>query len=64
MQAPLICEQCKKDDVIRIADPRATAGDGEALDHWGDLTLTDGHYLCPKCNAMELRFGKSFIDWD
>jgi hypothetical protein len=65
MQAPLICEQCENDDVIRIADPRATADDGELLAHWGDsLTLTNGHYLCPKCNAIELRFENSSIDWD
>jgi hypothetical protein len=32
-------------------------GDGKNNERWGELTLTDGHYLCPKCGAFELRFG-------
>ena len=48
----------------RAVDLRATAADGEVLEQWGGLTLTNGHYLCPKCNAMELRFEPSVIDWD
>jgi Zn finger protein HypA/HybF involved in hydrogenase expression len=33
------------------------------------LTLTDGHYRCPKCGEFELRFGTNAgghrkVDWD
>jgi hypothetical protein len=62
-EAPLVCSQCKSDDVVRIADARA-AGDDDELNRWEDLTLTNGHYLCPKCNVMELRFARGVIDWD
>jgi len=72
-QASLICEQCELGNVISVTDPRATAGDGEVVEQWGFgrdcLTLTNGHYRCPKCNATELRFGTnvglhSLISWD
>jgi hypothetical protein len=38
----------------RAADLRATAADGEVLEQWGGLTLTNGHYFCR--NAMRWSF--------
>jgi hypothetical protein len=33
-------------------------GDGEIIERWNvDLTLTSGHYRCPKCDKLALRFG-------
>ena len=44
------------------------------IESWGwrdpaPLTLTDGHYRCPKCGEFELRFGTNVgchpkVDWD
>jgi hypothetical protein len=34
-------------------------GDGTVIVNWmgSDLTITDGHYRCPRCGEFELRFG-------
>ncbi len=56
-QEPLTCQGCHSTDVLPFTDPSIWKGDGEENDRWGDLTLTDGHYRCPKCSQFELRFG-------
>lgn len=54
---PLICEGCQSKNVVPFSDHSLWKGDGQEHEQWTDLTLTDGHYRCPKCNAFELRFG-------
>lgn len=64
-QSPLICQICKSSDVTPPTDPGWWNGDGNVIESWpmsrrmgGDaLTLTNGHYRCPKCGEFELRFG-------
>ena len=56
-QHPLACEVCQSKDVRPMSDPHEWSGDGEIVERWDALTLTDGHYRCPKCNEFELRFG-------
>ena len=68
-QTPLVCEVCKSDNVAKITNPHEWKGDGEVFESWGDLTLTNGHYRCPKCDKLELRFGTNVgghggIMWD
>ena len=52
-----------------MTDPGEWNGEGEIIERWGKLTLTSGHYRCPKCDKMELRFGTnagghSKVLWD
>jgi DNA-directed RNA polymerase subunit RPC12/RpoP len=56
-QSPLVCQECKSNNVIPVIDPHVWKGDGGIIERWGDLTLTDEHYRCPKCSELELRFG-------
>ena len=68
-QSPLICQKCEASNVTPIADPQLWKGDGNAIETWGELTLTDSHYRCPKCGEFELRFGTNVgghgrIMWD
>ncbi len=64
-QTPLTCLECASGNVLPISDPLQWKGDGHVIERWGDLTLTDGHYRCPKCNKLELRFDTMFgIMWD
>jgi hypothetical protein len=58
-QSPLTCLECGSTDVLPFTDRTLWKGDGKQSDMWGDLTLTDGHYRCPKCRALELRFGSN-----
>ena len=56
-QKPLNCQECRSGNVVPMTDRGQWQGDGKNNERWGELTLTDGHYLCPKCGAFELRFG-------
>ncbi|WP_156947001.1 hypothetical protein [Afipia birgiae] len=60
-QSPLTCQECDSGDVIPPIDPQWWKGDGDVNENWGmgrnALTLTNGHYRCPKCDEFELRFG-------
>lgn len=60
-QSPLTCQACKSHDVTPAADHQWWKGDGNVIESWGigrdALTLTNGHYRCPKCGEFELRFG-------
>ncbi|RCW87578.1 hypothetical protein C7476_101344 [Phyllobacterium bourgognense] len=62
--APLVCEQCSSAEVLAISDPANWSGDGRPLENWGKLVLTDGHYRCPKCETLELRFKHGNFNWD
>ncbi len=67
--SPLLCERCKNSNVSPLTTPDQWKGDGKTIANWSDLTLTNGHYRCPKCNQFELRFGTNFgrhsiIMWD
>jgi hypothetical protein len=73
-QSPLVCKGCESSDVTPLTEPQAWKGDGNVIETWGwldpdPLTLTDGHYRCPKCGEFELRFGTNVgghrkVDWD
>ena len=63
-QQPLTCQACNGTDVTPIGDPREWQGDGKQIEMWETLTLTDGHYRCPKCGKFELRFTFGGIQWD
>jgi hypothetical protein len=56
-QSPLVCGKCNGSKAVPITDSREWMGDGEVIVNWGELTLTDGRYRCPKCGEFELRFG-------
>jgi hypothetical protein len=53
---PLVCEACGSPDVTQVTDPQCWTGDGDVIENWGALTLTNGHYRCPVCGTFELRF--------
>ena len=68
-QLPLICQGCESSDVHPPADLQWWTGDGNVIESWDTLTLTNGHYRCPKCGEFELRFstnagGHSTVMWD
>jgi hypothetical protein len=68
-QTPLACEACNSTNVGQMTDPHEWNGDGDVITSWGDLTLTSGHYRCPKCDKLELRFGTNeaghqIVLWD
>ena len=72
-QSPLVCHPCKGRDVTPPTDLQWWKGDGKVIKSWGmgrdALTLTDGHYRCPRCGEFELRFGTNagghgMIMWD
>jgi len=68
-QSPLICQACESIGVVKMTDPHEWNGDGKVIENWFDLTLTDGHYRCPKCDKFELRFGTNVgghdkVMWD
>jgi len=63
-QSPLVCEACGGADVIPLTDPAIRKGGSEVVEGWGDLTLTDGEYKCPRCGEFALRFGHGHILWD
>lgn len=53
----------------RVVEPSINPDVVRVIERWGDLTLTNGHYRCPKCDKFELRFGTNvgghgWIDWD
>lgn len=57
LAVPLACEECKSQEVVPVSDRREWKADGEVIETWDELSLTDGHYRCPKCDMYELRFG-------
>lgn len=68
-QLPLTCGKCTTENVTLMTDRQEWKGDGKVIVNWGNLTLTDGRYRCPKCDEFELRFGTNvgghgMIMWD
>ena len=66
---PLVCLKCDSGNVTPMSDPQEWKGDGKIAQNWSNLTLTDGHYRCPKCGKFELRFGLNatmhdIVSWD
>ena len=57
LETPLICGRCNGAHVVPVTASTEWRGDGEEATRWRDLSLTDGHYRCPKCALFELRFG-------
>lgn len=67
--SPLACTSCGDQSVKPMASADWWMGDGERIENWGALFLTDGHYRCPCCGKFELRFGTNVgghdrIRWD
>jgi hypothetical protein len=56
-RSPLVCESCESTNVAPITDPAIWKGDGETVEQWAELTLTDCEYRCPRCGEFALRFG-------
>ena len=61
---PLLCERCGSDSVRTASDPAVWRGDGDVIISWQDLTLTDGHYRCPRCDGFTLSFRQGQMRWD
>ena len=66
------CPKCKSPALISYDDPRLSESPGtRVVADWNVqeqlgryLMLTDGNYMCPKCNKMSLRFRDSGSRWD
>ena len=66
------CPKCKSPALISYDDPRLSESPGtRVVADWNVqeqlgryLMLTDGNYMCPKCNKMSLRFRDSGSLWD
>jgi Zn finger protein HypA/HybF involved in hydrogenase expression len=61
---PLSCLHCNSPGVTPISDASLWQRDGTTIESWRDLTLTDGHYRCPKCQRFDLRFSHGSMRWD
>ena len=69
---PPVCPRCKSEEVIPYDWPEACGKRGKheiagwnVVDLLGrDLHLTDGTYLCPRCDRMTLRFEDTGLCWD
>ena len=61
----LRCPNCRSVKLFPYTDPRLMGEKGEyEVVQWGDRTLTNGTYKCPKCEQMTLRFSPGCINWD
>jgi Zn finger protein HypA/HybF involved in hydrogenase expression len=59
------CPKCGASNPIPYSDPRLVGDEGRGkVECWGELTLTDGTYKCPKCKKMTLRFEPGGMLWD
>lgn len=66
------CPLCKSKNVTPYNDPKLSDGAGEEMVvlvnipymKCSNFVLTDGNYLCPKCQNVMLRFTKSDMVWD
>ena len=61
----LRCPKCRASNPLPYNDPRLMGEKGDrTAENWGDLTLTNGTYKCPKCEKMTLRFSPGHVQWD
>ena len=61
----LRCPKCKASDLIPYTDPRLEGEKGEhEVVQWGDHSLTNGAYKCPKCKKPTLSFQPGGLCWD
>lgn len=61
----LRCPNCKASDPIPYTDPGLVGVKGEhEVVQWGEHSLTNGAYKCPKCKKPNLRFQPGCINWD
>jgi hypothetical protein len=66
------CPECNNQALISYDDPRMSESPGKGVVAGWDLKeqlgreliLTDGNYLCPKCNHLSLRFRDTGLRWD
>jgi len=69
---PKQCPNCHKTTLIPYDDPRLSKSPGKhAVVEWKmqgrvgrKLILTNGNYMCPKCNKMLMCFRDSGLCWD
>lgn len=68
--APLMCPECSKDNVVLYDDETICQSEGEQVFSWNmhnkigrKLVLTDGQYLCPSCGEYNLSFSYDG-EWD
>ena len=61
---PLSCLKCAATGVVQMTDRSIWKGDGETIQTAWELSLTDGHYRCPKCSKFELQFQDGGVRWD
>ena len=60
--SPLRCEVCTSTSVTSVTAKPVWSGSGDIIEKAGSETvvcLTDGRYLCPVCDQLELRFGEA-----
>lgn len=62
VQAPLACSRCGSTEVTKIEEVAGSPGDTRLT--WGDLTITDGAYRCPRCGEPALRFSHRRVFFD
>lgn len=58
------CSECEGTEVTAYNRPELLMTLGRPVSNWGDLTLTDGKYLCPKCGSFELSFRGGGVMFD
>ena len=69
-EVPMLrCEICASKSVLSVTTEPAWSGSGDVIEKSGFETvvyLTDGRYLCPVCDRLELRFGEPEFEvlWD
>jgi Zn finger protein HypA/HybF involved in hydrogenase expression len=51
---PLLCAKCHATGVVEMNKHKLQ---NECNDPDSDIDSLEGHYLCPKCGAYQLRFG-------
>ncbi len=66
---PLRCEVCASTSVTSVTVKPVWSGSGEVIKQArleSGLYITNGPYLCPVCDRLELRFGEPEIQvmWD
>jgi Zn finger protein HypA/HybF involved in hydrogenase expression len=56
---PIRCGSCGGTNVMAYGNGNLVQGGMRVVEQWQELTLTDGDYFCPSCEAFTLKFGTS-----